>query len=576
MDNQKIENLLNMSMEADQRQREKSRDLSAGFDAEDGTWEIIIKYTGKPESLEEELGLPFLLLLNQFAIGRGTQSQIESLAGHPRVEFIEKPKALLYSVTEGIRTSCIYQFQPPEGNLTGQGVVIGVIDSGIDIFHPDFMDENGNTRILGLWDQTGSENPPAGYRGGTYYSREEIDAAVKLGRVEGGKIIKERDLSGHGTHVAGIAAGNGRASGGRKKGVAPGAELVIVKLGNPSDSDFPRTTQLMAAVDFIVRFSLENQFPLVLNISLGNNYGAHSGDSLMEIYLAGLMGLGRITIVVGTGNEGMSGRHASGTVIQNKQEQIQFVTGPYEQSFNLQIWKNYADIYDIILEFPSGQRVGPLQQVLGLSQFRIEGTEVLIFFGEPSPYRASQEIYLSFLPVNNYVDSGIWSVYLVPRKIVTGFYAMWLPDNGLTSAETRFLRPSVTTTLTIPSTTEKVISVGAYDAYTDSMAPFSGRGNTIQNLSKPDLVAPGVNIESSVPGGGYGIKSGTSMATPFVSGSAALMMEWGIVDGNDPYLYGEKVKAYLRRGARPLPGFTEYPNPQVGYGALCVRDSIPE
>lgn len=575
MDNQKIENLLNMSMEADNRQRAKSRDLSVGFDAADKTWEIIVKYTGEQESLEEETGMTFALLFNQFAITRGTQAQIEALARHPRVEFIEKPKALLYSVTEGVRVSCIYPLQPPAGDLTGQGVVIGIIDSGIDIFHPDFIDNNGNTRILGLWDQTGTGNPPEGYKGGTYYTKEQINEAVKLGRTEGSRIVAEKDLNGHGTHVAGIAAGNGRASGGRIKGAAPEADLLIVKLGNPSESDFPRTTQLMTGVDFAVRYALNRNLPLVLNLSFGNNYGAHNGNSLMEVYLAGLMGLGRITIAVGTGNEGVSARHTSGNVSNGRQEQIQFVAGPYEQSFNLQIWKNYADIYDIILEHPSGQRIGPLQRALGLTQFRIEGTEVLVFFGEPSPYQASQEIYISFLPVQDYVDSGIWSVYLIPGKIVTGFYAMWLPDSGLTSAATRFLRPSVTTTLTIPSTTERVISVGAYDAYTDSMAPFSGRGNTLQNLSKPDLVAPGVNIESCVPGGGYGIKSGTSMATPFVAGSAALMMEWGIVRGNDPYLYGEKVKAYLRSGARHLPGFTEYPNPQTGYGALCVRESLP-
>ena len=621
MENQKIENVLNMSMETSNEQREKSRELSVGFDPSDRTWEIIIKYSGDPVTLEEELSMTFVILMNQFAISRGTQEQIERLARHPRVEFIEKPKALLYSVTEGIRVSCIYQLQPPEGNLTGQGVLIGIIDSGIDIFHPDFINEDGTSRIIGLWDQTGRDNPPENYKGGSYYGKEQIDEAVRLGRGEGSQIVPETDISGHGTHVAGIAAGNGRASNGRIRGAAPDSDLLIVKLGTPAASDFPRTTQLMAGVDFAVRFALERNLPLVLNLSFGNNFGAHNGDSLLETYLESLMGLGRITIVTGTGNEGVSGRHASGTVQKGSigtrnigtessaaggraaeggpaaggraaeggpaagrnpadtsragGEEIQFVAGPYEQSFSLQLWKNYTDIYDIILQHPSGDRIGPLSRTLGLSQFRIAQTDILVYFGEPSPYSTSQEIYFSFLPVNQYVDTGIWTVYLIPRKVVTGFYAMWLPDSGLTSNATRFLRPAVTTTLTIPSTAVRLISVGAYDAYTDSVAPFSGRGYTIQNLVKPDLVAPGVNIESCVPGGGYGIKSGTSMAAPFVSGSAALMMEWGFVKGNDPFLFGEKIKAYLRSGARPLPGFSEYPNPQTGYGALCLRDSLP-
>lgn len=600
MENQKIENVLNMSMETSNEQREKSRELSVGFDPSDRTWEIIIKYSGDPVTLEEELSMTFVILLNQFAISRGTQEQIERLARHPRVEFIEKPKALLYSVTEGIRVSCIYQLQPPEGNLTGQSVLIGIIDSGIDIFHPDFIKEDGTSRIIGLWDQTGRDNPPENYKGGSYYGKEQIDEAVRLGRGEGSRIVPEIDITGHGTHVAGIAAGNGRASNGRIRGAAPESDLLIVKLGTPAASDFPRTTQLMAGVDFAVRFALERNLPLVLNLSFGNNFGAHNGDSLLETYLESLMGLGRITIVTGTGNEGVSGRHTSGTVqagdstARNRVaaggsaagrnaadasrevgEEIQFVAGPYEQSFSLQLWKNYTDIYDIILQHPSGDRIGPLSRTLGLSQFRMAQTDILVYFGEPSPYSTSQEIYFSFLPVDQYVDAGIWTVYLIPRKVVTGFYAMWLPDSGLTSSATRFLRPMVTTTLTIPSTAVRLISVGAYDGYTDSVAPFSGRGYTIQNLVKPDLVAPGVNIESCVPGGGYGIKSGTSMATPFVSGSAALMMEWGIVKGNDPFLFGEKIKAYLRSGARPLPGFSEYPNPQTGYGALCVRDSLP-
>ena len=553
----------------------RSPELSTGFNPQDQTWEITVKYSGDIEEIGEELSLQFVKLLNQYAITRATRLKIEQLALHPGIELIEKPKALLFSVTEGIRTSCIYQMQPPDGNLTGAGVVIAVVDSGIDIFHPDFTSENGDSRILALWDQTGSGTPPPGYQGGAYYEREQINEAVRLGRTEGRGIVSETDASGHGTHVAGIAAGNGRASGGRRKGAAPKADLLIVKLGNPSEGDFPRTTQLMTGVDFAVRFALERNLPLVLNLSFGNNFGAHNGNSLVETYLNSLVGLGRLTIVTGTGNEGVTQRHASGTVEEGRQEQIQFVSGPYEQGFHLQLWKNYADVYDIILEHPSGDRIGPLQQALGLSQFRIKQTDLLVFFGEPSPYSTAQEIYFSFLPADRYVDSGIWAVYLVPRRIVTGFYAMWLPDSGLTSAVTRFLRPSVTTTLTIPSTAEKVISVGAYDAYTDSMAPFSGRGYTIQNLVKPDLVAPGVNIESTVPGGGYGIKSGTSMATPFVSGSAALMMEWGIIKRNDPFLYGEKIKAYLRSGARHLPSFLEFPNPQTGYGALCLRDSFP-
>jgi subtilisin family serine protease len=166
-------------------------------------------------------------------------------------------------------------------------------------------------------------------------------------------------------------------------------------------------------------------------------------------------------------------------------------------------------------------------------------------------------------------------VRLVPGRIVDGSYQMWFPSSAATGSATRFLRPRESDTLTIPSTASNVITVGAYNAATDAYADFSGRGSEEGGALKPSLAAPGVNIETAAPDGRYVSQTGTSFATPFVTGAAALLMQYGVVDGEDPFLYGEKVKAYLQRGARPLPGFGAYPNNQVGYGALCVRDSLP-
>ena len=183
---------------------------------------------------------------------------------------------------------------------------------------------------------------------------------------------------------------------------------------------------------------------------------------------------------------------------------------------------------------------------------------------------------MDFIPSENYIDSGIWKIRILPQKIVAGKYNMWLPSGGVLNTATGFLRPVEETTLTIPSTASKVLTVGAYDARYEKAAAFSGRGYTrVTDQIKPDLVAPGVEITSCAPGGGYQTRSGTSMAAPFVSGSAALLMQWGIVDGNDPYLYGEKIKAYLIRGAKQLPAGGEFPNPVWGWGALCVERSLP-
>ena len=334
----------------------------------------------------------------------------------------------------------------------------------------------------------------------------------------------------------------------------------------------------MRAVNYAVSFAAERFLPLVINISFGNTYGSHDGTSLLETFLDDIGNYGRTTILVGTGNEGASSGHTSGTLQMRRTEEVEFTVSPYESSFSIQLWKSYTDQFTVSLQAPSGERFGPFSEKLGPARFRYRKTQILLYYGQPGPYSTAQELYFEFIPdEGSYVEEGIWSFYLSPVSLVSGWYDFWLPSAGILNTSTRFLRPTPDTTLTIPSTASKVITVGAYNSRYHSYADFSGRGFTrLTNQIKPDLAAPGVNITAPAANGGYQSVTGTSFATPVASGAAALLMQWGIVNGNDPFLYGEKVKAYLRRGARKLPGISEYPNPMVGYGALCVRDSLPE
>ncbi len=575
----KADNQLNLALDVTQETREKTLDLDVGYIPVINTWELIVKYSGNISRIAEELDLTVVQLQNEYAIITIREDLIDRLSEYEEIEFIEKPKRLFYTVSEGRTASCINPLQSAQYNLFGRGVIVAIIDSGIDYSHPDFRNEDGTTRIIDLWDQTIAGTPPEGYNIGTLYTRERINEALAVRDMgERLNIVPSTDLSGHGTHVAGIAAGNGRGSNGRYRGVASQSELIVVKLGASVGSSFPRTTQLMEAIDFVVRRAIELNMPIAVNLSFGNNYGSHDGASLLESYISDMANRWKMNIVIGTGNEGAAGKHTSGILSSSPgsaPEIIELAVGEFEQTFNLQIWKNFYDQFEIVLIAPNGTRVGPIPERLGTQQFNIGQTQIFLYYGEPLPYNSQQEIYLEFIPVTDYVESGIWKIELVPINIVVGNYDMWLPSGGILNPETEFLRPTEQTTLTIPSTATRAITVGAYNAYSDSLAFFSGRGYPRGGTAvKPDLVAPGVDITSAAPGGGYRSQSGTSMATPFVTGSVALMMEWGIVNGNDPYMYGEKMKAYLVAGARKLSFERVYPNPTLGFGALCLRESF--
>ncbi len=595
MNDQKIENQLNLALEATEEEREKSVVLNSGYDREERTWELIVKYTGNLERIASE-NIQVTRLLNEYAILVVPESLIGWLADIPEIEYIEKPKRLYFARADGKRASCMTPVQRPPLSLTGRGVLVAVLDSGADYRHPEFRNLDGTTRIRALWDQTVEGTPPPGYYVGTEFTQEQLNEALTREGLTQQEAVREvsdegmmqqgavretsgemltqqnalpvsRDVSGHGTGVLAIAAGN--------NGVAYESEILVVKLGSPRADSFPRTTELIMGINYVIEKALEYRMPVAINISFGNTYGSHTGKSLLETYIDDISNLWKSVFCVGSGNEGAAAGHAGGRLAAGEIQNVEFAVGDYEPTLSLQIWKNYVDTFDIFLVHPNGTVLGPFYERPATQRYRAGRTEFLVYYGEPSPYSVEQEIYVDFLPLGDYIDSGVWNVRLVPGRIVDGSYQMWFPSSAATGSATRFLRPRESDTLTIPSTASNVITVGAYNAATDAYADFSGRGSEDGGALKPSLAAPGVNIETAAPDGRYVSQTGTSFATPFVTGAAALLMQYGVVDGEDPFLYGEKVKAYLQRGARVLPGFTEYPNPQVGYGALCVRDSLP-
>lgn len=578
MDSGKVDDLLNLAIQTPEDIRSNTSSLDVGYLPKTKSWEIIVKYTGSLADIASAYGVQAEELLSGYGILIAEEYKIDALAASESIAYMEKPYPLIFSSAVGRESSCLTPLRSRPYELSGNGVIVAIIDSGIDYSHPDFRNEDGSSRILYYWDQTVAGSPPSGYLHGTLYTKEQIDEVLKINNP--GKrmtLLPSIDPSGHGTHVAGIACGNGRASNKQYMGVAPQSDMIVVKAGTSINDSSSKSNQIMEAIDFCIRTAIQLHKPIAINLSYGNNYGSHDGRSLFEQYINDVSLYSKSSIVIGTGNEGSSGRHTHGVITQNQDTNVEIAVPSNELAFSLQFWKNYYDTISIEIISPSNKKSGFLTPTLGKQDFYLDQTEVLLYYAPPNPINKAQEIYIEFVPRYESIAVGIWKIHLHGDSIVTGEYDMWLPSGSKLISGTRFTSPTAQTTLTVPSTAYHAITVGAYDAYQNRFAEFSGQGYTrYEQLIKPDICAPGVNIIACDVNGGYSIKSGTSMATPFVTGTAALLMEWGIILKNDPYLYGEKLKSYLIKGAKHLPAFKQYPNPQIGWGVLCAKNSFPD
>lgn len=563
MADQKLENLLNISLQATKEEREKSEELGIGYDPEQNTWELIVRYTGSLDGLRIRYPqIRIRELLNQYAVLIVPETLVDAVSQETVIEYVEKPKQLYFELQAGKAASCINAVQQGMNNpfrLFGKGTIVAVIDTGIRAESMEFRNADGSTRILNIWDQTT----------GTEYDRSQIDEALQ-NETKDTAGIPGADVLGHGTQVAAIACGS--------SGVAAQADILVVKLGLAAKNGFPRTTQLMEALDYVVRKAIDYGKPLAVNISFGNNYGDHTGSSLLENFINDIADSWKCSICIGSGNEGLGAVHTGGTLTEDMEETVELAVSSYETGLSIQIWKDYWDDIAVEIIAPSGRNLGRIQENSRVSRIRYEDMELLTYFGEPSPFRIRQEIYIDMIPQTVYIQSGLWKLRLIPRSIRNGRYDMWLPAQGALNFGTGFTSPDSASTFTIPSAAAKAVTVGAYDAGTGSAASFSGRGYIVEIggslMVKPELAAPGVNV--LVPSVfGMARVSGTSYATPFVTGSAALLMEWGIVRGNDAFLYGEKLKAYLIKGAEPLAG-AAVPDTQTGWGRLCLKNSLPQ
>ncbi|MGL6107123.1 bifunctional germination protease/germinant receptor pseudoprotease CspBA [Romboutsia sp.] len=517
-------------------------------------YEVIVKYNGDILKLEKELGVYVEILAPTYAIIISeNQENLEKLVLYPEIEYVEKPFILQSQDSQSFSSTGITNFKNKTG-LTGKGTIIGIIDSGIDYNLPIFKDKSGKSKILYYWDQSVNGNPPEGFKGGSLYTNNDINKAI-----EGSKFIPVSPTSAHGTHVAGIASG-----------IAIDANLIVVRVGSRQTDIFSKSTEFMRAIKFILDKSLELKMPVAINLSYGSNEGSHRGESLFEQYIDDMCLFWKNNIVVASGNNADKGGHKAITLENKNLKEVELVIGESERILNINIWPNFADDFKVYLVSPSNEKTKPISAESPQVKNKISSTEITGYFYPIAPYSLTRRVTIQ-LKATRQISAGIWKLVFEPVSIVDGSINIYLPTSEGLSRDTRFLQPTTELTVTVPGTARRVITVGSYNSRTDIISIFSGKGDINQGVIKPDLLAPGEDIVSILPGGNVGALTGTSMAAPHVTGVCSLFMEWGIVRGNDLFLYSQKLRSLLLRNAKRKANI-KYPNNSSGYGNLNLSN----
>jgi len=487
-------------------------------------------------------------------------------------------------------------------NVRGQGVLIGFLDTGIDYLREDFKASGGRTRIAAVWDQTiqsvnyeedtgeaagteqyDREQVQGMVQYGTVYTREDINAALAAER-EGQNpydIVPSRDENGHGTFLAGVAAASETAD---YVGAAPEAEILMVKLKPakkylrdfyllPEQVEAYSETDMMMGVRFLQQYAIREKKPLVICVGLGTASGSRTGALPFADLLNTLARQVNTVVVTCTGNEANNRTHTSGLAVSDTEpSEIEITVGADERGFVMEIWAESLDILSVAITSPSGERISRIPARIdtgGVYNFLLERSQVAVDYRVVESASGYEVIFMRFINP----AQGIWKIHVYSLTNIVGRYNAWLPLKQFLSGDTYFLNSNPSTTLTEPSAAERVISVGAYNHITDASYVASGRGYTATGLIKPDFVAPGVDVYGVRAGGGYTTRTGTSVAAAHAAGAAALLLTWGVTDGNLPYMGTNEVKSVLIRGAK-RENNTMYPNNIYGYGKMDVIEAF--
>lgn len=498
------------------------------------------------------------------------------------------PKLYGLMDTTAVETTGAIRLQNQTGfELTGRGVIIGFIDTGIDYTNDVFNNATGQTRIISIWDQTDNRGfVPNGFGYGSEYTMDDINRALQSENPF--EIVPQTDEIGHGTFMAGVACG-------RENeqqdfiGSAPESYIAMVKLKPAKqylkdyfliDNGEPvyQENDIMLAASYLRSLRIKYGMPIVIVLGLGSGSGDRAGGLPLAQYLDELAQYIGQSVVVCSGNEGNERLHYSGKVEENSVDEVEIRVGENDTGFVLELWGNTPDLFSVSFVSPLGESVPRIPARKDVSErvnFLLEGTIIDIDYSLVEAGNGEELIFMRFMNPS----PGIWTIRVYGSNILNGSFNIWGNLRQFMNPDTFFLKPNPDTTLTTPSSSEKVLTVGGYDSSSQAFFPRSGRGFTNDNNIKPDIVAPAVNVfgpdvgRSAELNRGFTSRTGTSVAAALTAGCCAQMLEWGFVKGNDIYMKGTYIKSYLIRGADRDRDIT-YPSRQWGYGKLNVFNSF--
>lgn len=529
----------------------------------------------------------------------GLLQALLAMPGIDRVSVAERCKPNLDQSAPDTHVNALRTITPP--NFTGQtgaGILVGDVDTGVDLAHPDFKHPNGTTRLLSVWDQTATTGtPPSGFTYGAEYSAAQINAGQ----------APETDADGHGTHVIGIAGGNGSATGNGQPaytyvGMAPEADLVMVK------TTFA-TTAIIDGVNYVFQRAAALGKQAVVNLSLGTEDGPHDGTYGFDTFVNALTGPGKI-VVASSGNTGEDDMHGrldlNGTTPQSMTLTVPaYVKAAGTQNDYLLFsgWYPGADQISLTIITPGGTTIGPIASGLASTANNTADGYINAYNGTTTPANGDHEIYVEIFDAfaNKAPKAGTWQFRFTPVSLAsTGIADMYLYGNhlGNGAAIARWAQGlSFGGVVGSPGTADSVITVGAHvtkECWTavdgsrycwnptptlNSIASFSSQGPRRDGALKPDLTAPGFGVTSTKsslynPGtaliaqdGVHHIEAGTSMSAPHVTGAVALLLAQAAWAGQSP----SAIKARLRSTAHADAFTGSVPNAVWGYGKLDIQ-----